>query len=126
MSDSVVVDLSLDQGADFSLQLYWTDAGNNPFSVLHPMQMDIKSATGTVVHSMSTASDPDEEPDILYNSDSGLIQLHIPATVTAILAPGAYAYDLFVTYQDDAASRTYMMKLIRGTINVQGRVTEVI
>ena len=124
MSESVVVNLSVDQGADFALQAYWTDAGNNPFTVLHPMRMDIRASTGQLIHSMSSASDPDEQPDILYNSDSGLIQLVIPASVTSIMGSGEYAYDLFISYQDEATAQVFVKKLMRGTIYVYGRVTK--
>ena len=124
MSESVVVNLSVDQGADFALQAYWTDAGNNPFTVLHPMRMDIRASTGQLIHSMSSASDPDEQPDILYNSDSGLIQLVIPASVTSVMGSGEYAYDLFISYQDEATAQVFTKKLMRGTIYVYGRVTK--
>lgn len=125
MSESPVLNIAIDQGADFNAQIYWTDAGNNPFTVLHPMRMDIKSDTGQVVHSLSSGLPEDEgESGILYNSDSGLIQLNIPAAATSLFAAGIYAYDLFVTYSDEAASRTAQKRLIRGNIYVYGRVTQ--
>lgn len=123
MSESVSVNLSIDQGADYGLQIYWTDAGNNPFTVLHPMRMDIKSSTGVVVHSLTTETQDDTQPDILYNSDSGLIQLTIPASATSNFPAGQYAYDLFVSYSDEANGLARLVKLIQGIVYVYGRVT---
>lgn len=124
MSESANVDLSIDQGADFSLQIYWTDAGNNPFTVLHPMRMDIRSKQGAVIHSLTTLVSGDDQPDILYNSDSGLIQLTIRAQDTADFPPGQYDYDLFVSHQDDAVGEVRLKRLIRGNVLVYGRVTK--
>lgn len=126
MSESPVVPLAIDQGADFSLQIYWTDPGNNPFVVLDPMRMDIKAQTGQVVHSLTTSVEGDGQPGILYNSDSGLIQLTIPAEDTALFPAGEYAYDLFITYSDTALGVARLKRLMRGTVYVYGRVTEVV
>lgn len=126
MSTAGEVDLVLDQGADFGIQIYWTDAESNPFTVLSPMRMDVKNDVGGIVTTLQT---DDEAPvdavvTILYNSDSGLIQLNLPASVTATMPTGTYRYDLFVTYQDNAQTNTTRLKrLIEGNLTVQGRVT---
>lgn len=126
MSTAGEVDLVLDQGADFGIQIYWTDAESNPFTVLSPMRMDVKNDVGGIVTTLQT---DDEAPvdavvTILYNSDSGLIQLNLPASVTSTMPTGTYRYDLFVTYQDNAQTNTTRLKrLIEGNLTVQGRVT---
>lgn len=124
MSESAYVDLAIDQGADYSLQIYWTDAGNNPFTVLHPMRMDIRSKQGAVIHSLTTANSGDDEPDISYNGDSGLIQLTVRAQDTATFPPGIYDYDLFVSHQDDSVGEVRLKRLIHGNVMVYGRVTK--
>lgn len=124
MSESAVVPLAIDQGADYSVQIYWTDAGNNPFTVLHPMRMDIRASTGQLIYSLTSDSpNTEEQPNILYNSDSGLIQLTIPSSATAGFASGEYSYDLFVTYSDEAVGQARSHRLIRGSVYVYGRVT---
>ena len=121
------VDLTLDQGADFGIQIYWTDANNTPFTVLSPMRMDVKSEVGTVVHSFFTDDEAEgsmNPPNILYNFESGLIQLTMSAQETLALNAGTYDYDLFVTYQDNVITQaTRLKRLIYGKFIVQGRVT---
>jgi hypothetical protein len=129
MSTAAQVDLTLDQGSDFGVQIYWVDGDRNPFTVLSPMRMEIKSDLGQVMYTLES---DDDQPDptlqtILYNSESGLIQLQIPASATAAFPPGLYSYDLWVTYQDNAVTNaTRLRPLIRGNIYVNGRVTSVV
>lgn len=127
MSTAGIVDIALDQGADFGIQVYWVDAQKQPFTVLAPMRMDIKNEVGAVIETLVTDDDqPDENlKTITYNSESGLVQLMLRASQTALLTPGLYNYDLFVTYQDnDVTGSTRLKKLIAGTILVNGRVTQ--
>jgi hypothetical protein len=126
MSTAGRVDLELDQGADFGVQLFWTDGEQSPFKVLSPMRMEIRNETGQVSFTLQTddAAPADATKTIIYNTDSGLIQLMIPATDTALLRPGTYFYDLFVTYQDDTVTgSTRLKRLIAGNLSVNGRVT---
>ena len=126
MSTAALVDLDIDQGADFGVQIYWTDAESNPFTVLSPMRMQIKSYVGTVIYTLQTDDEAplDATKTILYNSDSGLIQLAIPAADTALFPTGIHAYDLFVTYQDnEVTNATRLRKLLSGSVNVFGRTT---
>lgn len=127
MSTAGIVDLELDQGADFGIQIFWTDGGNNPFTVLSPMRMDIKSDLGQIIHTLETDDNAADDVlvPILYNSDSGLVQLNIDAASTALFPEGNYAYDLFVTYQDNIITKaTRLRRLIAGRITVNGRVTQ--
>lgn len=125
MSEAASLDISVDQGTDFGIQIYWTDGANTPFTVMAPMRMDIKSETGQVIHSLMTGVADDEATPILYNSESGVIQLEIPADVTDSFASGSYDYDLFVTYQDSAVTNsTRLTRLLRGRVHVYRRVTQ--
>lgn len=126
MTNAAYADLVIDQGADFAVQLYWTDYNNNPFTVLSPMRMDIKASTGQIVATLNTNDEANdlETPSIVYNSDSGLIQLQLPPAITSTITPGDYSYDLFVTYQDQlTTSSTRLAKLMYGRVFVNGRVT---
>ena len=127
MSNAAEVHLTIDKGADFAMQLYWTDFNSTPFTVVSPMRMEIRDATGTVAATLQTDDDaPDALFDtILYNSDSGLIQLMISKGVTNTMTPGMYRYDLFVTYVDNlSVSSTRLTKLMYGTVLVTERVTQ--
>ena len=53
---------------------------------------------------------------ILYNSDTGLIQLMIPAEDTSGFPSGVYQYDLFITYMDNMETNaTRLHRLVRAT-----------
>lgn len=124
MSEASNWDMSIDQGADFSAQFYWTDAAGNPFTVLHPIRMDIRAETGQVIHSMASLDDDDlEDPDINFNSDSGLIQLVIPASATSSFPAGRYQYDMFVGYSDGSSGIARRKRLLHGSVYVYGSVT---
>lgn len=117
------IDMQLVQGADYGVQMYWTSPDQVPFTVLSPMRMEIKDSVGNVIHTLSTDGS-DGEPGILYNSESGLIQLRIPAEVTATLPPGRFDTDLFVTYQDNKVTNaTRVTRLIRANVYVEKRIT---
>jgi hypothetical protein len=126
MSTAVVVDLDVDQGADFGGQIYWTSMDQQPFTVLSPMRMEIRDRVGNTLYTLATKEGISTGSEtILYNSDSGLIQLMIPSADTANFPAGAYQYDLFVTYQDnDVTNATRIKRLVRGTVNVNARVTK--
>lgn len=126
MSTAGLVDLELDQGADYGVQIYWTNADIEPFKVLSPMRMEVRNDTGQVIYTLQTddAAPEDVVQTILYNSDSGLIQLMIPSADTATFAAGSYRYDLFVTYMDnEVTNATRLHRLIAGSLYVNGRVT---
>lgn len=121
------VDLVIDQGEDWTVQLYWTDYYNDPHRVTAPMRMQIKSPLGQVVADLYTpdaAWPAGEVAPILYNSDTGWIQLHIPATQTDTIAPGNYFYDLFVNIDDgEEYVGTQSVRLITGNVSVSKRIT---
>jgi len=126
MSSSALIDLDIDQGADFGVQLYWTTMDQEPFTVLAPMRMEIRDDIGATLFTLATNDGASAGTQtILYNSDTGLIQLMIPASSTAIFPPGRYNYDLFVTYQDNAVTNaTRLHKLAKGNVYVDGRYTQ--
>lgn len=122
------VDFVIDQGEDFTCQLIWSDFTDNPVPVTTPMRMDIKSPYGEVVH---TLAPPDVElpageiPAITYNSTSGLIQLHIPSTISTTIPGGVYAYDLFVSVDDgEAYAGIQKSRLIQGQVTCRARTTQ--
>jgi hypothetical protein len=121
MSTAAPVDLSIDRGADFGVQIYWMDPVLTPYTVLSPVKMEIRSDDGELrlVH---TCSDADE--GITFSSTNGLIQIIIDADVTASFQPGSYVYDLFATYQQDPTT-TRLRRVVKGHVFVEERVTRV-
>ena len=120
------VDFVMDQGEDWTCQLVWNDFFDNPITVIDPMRMDIKAPSGSVVHSLIyvTGLPPDEIPPITYNSEAGLIQLHIPSTASDDIPGGIYNYDLWVNVDDgDVFTGNQKTPILRGLFEVRQRIT---
>lgn len=136
MTDAARADISLDQGADFTLQMTWTDSNGNPYEVIHPIRMQARARTKQLTLDLYSYPDGAEIPEgiaptITYSSTSGVIQVVVPASQTATIPAGMYDYDMFVSYRTavyDLVSgaeslTTRKMKLMAGTLEVEGRVT---
>jgi len=121
------VPLDIDQGEDWTATIVYTDDLDQPYNVIAPCRLDIKSTSGATQLSLQTPDTqlPDGEiPQIGLSSDLGLIQLHIEDSVTASLVPGVYKYDLFVTVNDgNEYAGNQVQRLIRGECTVNQRVT---
>lgn len=120
------VSMVIDQGTDWTTEIVWTDNYDEPVNIVHPCRMEISSLTGQVQAQLET--DPDlplgETPSINLSSELGIIQLHLPATQTAIFVPGVYHYDLFVTMDDNIDNTgTQITRLLYGDVTVNKRVT---
>jgi hypothetical protein len=128
MTSAAIIDLEIDQGADFGVQIYWTTMDQSPFTVLSPMRMEIRDDVGNTLYTLATTDGAASGTQtILYNSSTGLIQLMIPAADTSSFPAGRYDYDLFVTYQDNAVTNaTRTTRLQRGSVYVNKRVTRTI
>ena len=127
MTNAGVVDLVIDQGADWAVQLYWTDQYSVPFQIAPPIRMQVRDDLGQIV--LERKFDPDLagglEQSILYNASTGLIQVQVTSAESKNLKVGFYSYDLFASYLD-AATQTPTQrsaKLITGKFIIEGRVT---
>jgi hypothetical protein len=122
------VPMEIDQGEDWTSTVVYTDDFDEPYNVIAPCRLDIKSQQGAIQLSLSTPVDtpPDGTiPAILLSSEIGMIQLHIEDSVTKALQPGVYKYDLFVTVNDgDEYAGSQVQRLIAGTVTVNQRVTQ--
>jgi hypothetical protein len=136
VTDAARADISLDQGADFTLQMTWTDSSGNPYEVIHPIRMQARARTKQLTLDLFSYPDGAEIPEgiaptITYSSTSGVIQVVVPASQTATIPAGVYDYDMFVSYKTSIydlvtgveALTTRKMKLLAGTLEVEGRVT---
>lgn len=120
------VPIDVEQGADWTADVIWTDMFDEPVNVIHPCRMDVKSAAGQTVLTLET--DPDipegEIPSMNLSADIGLIQFHLAKEQTLALLPGTYLYDLFVTCDDDNEySGTQVTRLMYGQFNVYKTLT---
>jgi hypothetical protein len=93
--------------------------------------MEIRNSVGGVVATLQTDqfSDdgivPGDDKNIMFNIESGLIQLQLSADDTDAMGPGKFEYDLFVSYLDSAVTgRVRTKRLISGQVLVNGRVTQ--
>jgi hypothetical protein len=121
------VELIVDQGADFTAQIVWNDYTDNPIPVTLPMRMDVKSPYGQVMFSLFPPDPvpPDEVPAITYNTDNGLIQIHMTKEQTDLLEGGTFHYDLFATVDDgDVGTGDQLVALLYGPVTVRPRITQ--
>lgn len=119
-------DLIIEQGEDWTLQARFLDDFDNARPLVAPARMDIVDNTGSVMHSLFTNLDPEPGtiPGLVISPDIGLIQMHIPASVTNSFPPGAYKYDLFITTDDeDEYAGTQVGRVLEGAITVRKRIT---
>lgn len=121
------VELWVDQGADFTAQIVWNDFTDNPIPVTNPMRMDVKSPYGQVMFSLFPPETlpPADVPAMTYNTDNGMIQIHMSKEQTQLLEGGTYNYDLFATVDDgDAGTGDQLVALLYGPIIVRPRITQ--
>lgn len=122
------VPLEIDQGEDWTISIVYTDDFDEPYNVIHPCRMDIKSPQGATQLSLSTpdvAVPPGTIPQIALSNEIGLLQIHAEDTVTESLMPGTYKYDLFVTVNDgNAYAGNQVQRLIYGDVVVNKRITQ--
>lgn len=131
MSTAAQLDINIDQGSDYAAQIYWTTGAGAPFFLQGPMRMEIRDTVGGValtLQTSDTSDDDDADPDqtILFNEESGLIQLYLSGEQTDLLSPDvAYVYDLFCHYLDSAITgKIRKRRLIAGRVHVFGRTTQ--
>lgn len=121
------VDFVLDQGADFTAQIVWTDFTDNPIPVTTPMRMDVKSPYGEVLFTLDVP-DPlptDSIPELTYNTDNGMIQIHITKEQADLLVGGQYSYDLFAFVDDgDTGLGDQLVRIIYGSLISRSRTTQ--
>lgn len=121
------VQMEIDQGEDWTSTIVYTDDNDQPYNVIAPCRLDIKSKLGATQISLTTPVTTLADgviPDIGLSSEIGLIQLHIEDAVTAALIPGVYQYDLFITVNDgNAYAGNQVQRIIQGECIVNQRVT---
>ncbi len=120
------VHIEIYQGEDWTADIIWVDQYGQGVGVQHPCRRDIKAKDKSTLFTLETDPDlPDDEiPTITYSNDIGLIQLHIPASVTKTFPPSQYVFDLFVTTDvDEAYGGSQVTPVLSGPVTVRPRVT---
>ena len=135
------VDLHVKQGEDYTAQVFWVDDYGTPVPVTSPGRMEVRSndeQRQLLALCEDTAPDPGDTVRgyLALNDVSGVIDIFIPATVTAGMPTGSHVYDLFVHYRrtldsDDPANQPlwgddHIRSVISGMCHVRPRVTQII
>lgn len=111
----------LEAGATFSFQLIWEREDQNNPGVYLPVdltgytaKMQVRKApTAPLILELSTAN-----TYITLGGVNGLINLVVPANVTASLPPGKYKYDLDLT-----DTNAFVTRFIQGNFEIVGTIT---
>lgn len=108
--------LTIEQGATWSLPITWTDQNNNPINLTnYTASMQIRSAIGgTVFASLNTTNGY-----VSLGGTAGTITLTLPPSVTSNMPPTTGGvYDLFLSTSGGTVTR-----LLTGTVTVVAAVT---
>jgi len=115
-----VYDITLKQGATWSLVITWNDSSGNPINNTgFTANMDVRDGSNNLVVNLNTTPVPGGG-SITMGGLSGQITLAISSTVSSGLAVGSYYYDLFVN------SPGSVDPLLEGSFVVEGRITSVV
>jgi len=108
MSQRDQLEVEMDQGEDFLVQMYWTDSDGKAVRVTTPARAEVRDTTGALVmqfaseNSAATAT----KAAVTLSATSGLIQLSAPKALTRALASGRYAIDIWSNVTVDDATFT--------------------
>lgn len=123
------IDLVIERGEDWSVQIQSLDDHDRAKPLVEPARMDIRDSMGGVIHSLVSDASPDQPLDVIpalsISGDTGLIQLHIPRSITIGFIPGSYKYDLFITVSDDGLyAGLQVSKELEGNVVIKSSETE--
>jgi hypothetical protein len=110
------IDLIIDTGADWAVQLSWTDSSGNPIVFSNP-SMDIRqelSPSGNLIARLDTSGNLD---GLITIVSDGTILLEMNSAVTRNLLTGHGFWDLFVVVNNSR------IKLAFGTVSITPHVT---
>lgn len=112
-----LLNLVIDQGADWYLQITWNDSNGDPIDLTgFSAEMQMRSLPTSAIAEMTLST---TNGGITLDAANGIIELHATATQTNVSA-GNYYYDLELTAPiTDAKTR-----LIQGQINLNAEVTK--
>lgn len=110
------LNLLIEQGANFSQRLIWTDSDQNPIDLTGytaRMQIREKVESDTVLLELTT-----ENGRIILNQEPGTIDLEINSLDSESLPAGKAVYDLELI-----SSTNFVTRLLKGGIDIDPEVT---
>lgn len=112
-----IYNITIEQGADFSLPLTWRDGTNTVVDVTgYSARMQIRESYDSEDYIVSLTSSVNG--GITLGGIAGTILVEIPAAVTAIMSQSAAVYDLEMVSSTGAVTR-----LVQGNVYVSREVT---
>jgi hypothetical protein len=107
--------LTLDQGANFNLELLYKDANNAVINLNgYTAAMQIRKAYDASVKALDLTT---ENGGIVITGNLGKIAISATATQTAAIPSGEYVYDVEIT------SGGVVSRILQGNVNVSPEVT---
>lgn len=103
---------TIEQGADWSVVVTWTDLAGTPVVAQSPCTMELRTAAGALGVRLSAANGA-------IAIGAGTLTLALTAAQTLALAAGTYDYDLFAT---DPGG--HPVRLLAGAAVVVARITQ--
>jgi len=110
-------DITIDQGADFAMQLQLAEVNGNP--------KDLTShfVTGTVKKTYtSDSADTFSFSSSINEPTDGIVTLTLSNTITDTMKPGRYVYDVELSFTDSALN-TVVERILEGTVYVTPSVS---
>ena len=106
--------MTIEQGSTFNLSLVIKDSANVPLDLSgYSARMQIRPTTGSALLVLEVASD-----NLSIIPSAGMVNIKIPASITATLPPSINSYDLELT-----SPTGDVMKVIKGKCRIEGEVT---
>lgn len=108
MSQRDQLEVEMDQGEDFAVQMYWTDSDGKAIRVVTPARAEVRDTTGALVMQFASenAGNTATKAAVTVSVNSGMIQLSAPKVLTRALAAGRYAIDVWCNVTTDDATFT--------------------
>jgi hypothetical protein len=112
-----IYNMTIEQGSTFSLSLVYKDAANKVVDLSgYSARMQVRSTLSASTVLLEVTTDSVDQMWIVPSA--GQINIKLPHSVTALLAPSIAVYDLELE-----SSGGEVIKLIKGKCRIEGEVT---
>ena len=113
-----LLNLVIDQGADWYLQITWNDSNGDPIDITgFTAEMQMRSLPNATTAQMTLST---SNGGITLDGPNGIIELHATATQTGNIDEGPYYYDLEIT---SPAPQNIVTRVSQGQAIVSAQVT---
>lgn len=111
------VDLVIETGTDWGIQVTWNDANGDPIPFSDPV-MNLRQELSTQSKLIAKLDETGQWDGVLQIMSPGVLQARMTSTQTNKLTTGYGFWDIFVTVNGNRA------RLVFGTVAVAAHVTE--